>query len=218
MRPARPTNSFPESSRGRILDVGCGDARFLLALDPGKWQRTGVDFSGENLRVMGARFPGLRLTCGGIQSGELEDSEFDAITLWHVLEHLPEPEAALRRAAELLSPGGWLFVSLPNLDSLQAAFFRKHWFCFDDVPRHLHHFSPRSLERLLRNAGLTVREHVFFSRRVSFHSLKHSLVHWSEVSFGSRIPYYLLKPLLFGFVAAEILTRRYGIVTIVAQK
>jgi hypothetical protein len=59
---------------------------------------------------------------------------------------------------------------------------------------------------------------VFFSGRVSLHSLKHSLVHWSEDNFGSRVPYYLLKPFLYGFIGAEILTRRYGIFTIVAQK
>jgi 2-polyprenyl-3-methyl-5-hydroxy-6-metoxy-1,4-benzoquinol methylase len=205
-------------SRGRILDVGCGDARFLLALDSMRWERTGIDFAGERLRVMSGRFPELRLIRGGLELEALESAGYDAVTLWHVLEHLPDPRQALRRAVELLSPGGWIFISLPNVDSLQAALFRNHWYCFDDVPRHLHHFSPPSLERLLGEAGLRLHRRVFFSRRVSFHSLKHSLVHWSEARCGNRAPYYLLKPFLYGFVLSEVLTRRHGIFTIIARK
>ena len=203
---------------GDILDVGCGDARFLLALLPQNWRRTGIDFARETLELVAARISCLRLIPGSIDTEKLEPESFDVLTLWHVLEHLPDPGMTLEKAARLARPNGWVFVSLPNFGSLQASLFRRYWYCFDDVPRHLHHFSRRSLDLLLQRAGFQVRRHLFFSRRVNFHSLKHSLLHWSEDSFRSRAPYYALKPLLFAFPAVEAVTRRYGILTTVAQK
>ena len=203
---------------GDILDVGCGDARFLLALDPQRWRRTGIDFARETLALVADRVSCLRLIPGSIDTEKLEPESFDALTLWHVLEHLPDPGRALEKAARLVRPNGSIFVSLPNLGSLQARLFRRYWYCFDDVPRHLHHFSKRSLDLLLQRAGFQVRRRLFFSRRINFHSLKHSLLHWSEDNFRSRVPYYALKPLLFAFPPVEALTGRYGIMTAVAQK
>lgn len=202
---------------GRILDVGCGDGKFLGALDRQRWRRAGVEQIREVVELVGSKLPGLELACGDLHSVRLEPGSFDAITFWHVLEHLADPLAVLGRAAELLRPGGWLFISVPNFDSLQARLFRSHWLAFD-VPRHLYHFSPGALERLLEQAGLQLRRRLFFSRRVSFHHLKHSVVHWSEAHFGGRVPYYALKPLLFAFPLLERLTGKYGILTTVAQR
>ena len=144
---------------GDILDVGCGDARFLLALDPRRWNRTGIDFARGTLALVASRISSLRLIPGSIESAQLDERSFDALTFWHVLEHLPDPGQVLEKAAALLRPNGWLFVSLPNLDSFQASLFRRYWYCFDDVPRHLYHFSRRSLEfssseRGSRSAGI----------------------------------------------------------------
>ncbi len=203
---------------GRVLDVGCGAGQFLWALDPRRWQRTGVDFSGDTLESVRRRIPSLRLVAGDIHSRELHEGEFDAVTFWHVLEHLPDPDAAIRRAAALLRPSGWLVISLPNVASLQARLFRKYWYPFDDVPRHLYHFSGMSLDLLLGRAGLAVREHLLFSPLVNFHSLKHSLIHWSEGLFHSRLPYYVLKPLLLLAPPLERLAHSYGILTVVSHK
>ncbi len=206
------------ASRGRILDVGCGAGQFLWALDAARWERTGIELSGDTVAFVKSRLPSLRLLAGDIYSSELARESFDAITFWHVLEHLPEPEAVLKRAADLIRPDGWLIVSLPNLDSLQAKLFRKYWYPFDDVPRHLHHFSGHSLDLLMDRAGFRVCRHMLFSPQVNFHSLKHSLIHWSENRIGSRVPYYVLKPLLYLFPPLERLTGRCGILTAVAQK
>jgi SAM-dependent methyltransferase len=203
---------------GRILDVGCGDGKFLWALDSNRWNRTGVEFSGATLALVRPRMPDLQLVEGDLHSKELRCEYFDAITFWHVFEHLPNSTETLRRARALLRPGGWLFISLPRLDSLQAMLFRQYWYPFDDVPRHLYHFSRKSLEMLLRNAGFHLRRVVFFSRRVNFHSLKHSLLNWSRERIRSSLPYYLLKPLLFCFPLVEQFTDSYGILTAIAQK
>lgn len=205
-------------SKGRILDVGCGDGKFLWALNPNRWERAGVDISTETVALVQSRMPSIQLIAGNIYSEQLNEGTFDAMTFWHVLEHLPDLEEILTRTLNLLKPNGWLFVSLPNIDSLQSRLFRRHWYGFGDVPRHLYHFSKRSLELLLRQAGFQVRRHVFFSRSVNFHSLKHSLLSWSTERFGNRLAYYTLKPLLLTFPPLEMLTGKYGIVTTVGQK
>ena len=124
----------------------------------------------------------------------------------------------MRRVRDLLRPEGWLIVSLPSLSSLQARIFRRHWYAFDDVPRHLFHYSPRSLALLLKQEGFQVRDRLGFSRIIGFHCLKHSLVNWSESLFGSRAPYYSLKPILPLCALLERVVRRSGIVTLVARK
>lgn len=203
---------------GRILDVGCGDGKFLWALDPGRWERTGVEAARETVACVGARMPALDLRAGDIYGDGLDSGGYDAITFWHVLEHLCRPRQVLQRAAELLRPGGWIFLSSPNLASFQARWFRQYWYPFGDVPRHLYHFSRRSLDILTAEAGFETRGHHLFSPTVNFHSWKHSLLEWSRGKTRSLVPYYLLKPLLFALPTLERVTGRYGIMTVVAQK
>ncbi|MFB3904644.1 MAG: class I SAM-dependent methyltransferase [Acidobacteriota bacterium] len=207
------------ASGGRILDVGCADARFLLALDPQKWARTGVEFAEPTVRMVSDAFPDLSLIPGNIYSDRLPPGLFDVICFWHVLEHLPAPLRVLARVRELLKPGGLVFISLPNLDSLQARIFRRFWYGFDDVPRHLHHFSPQSLQRILSLTDLEfLHGPLFFSRMVSFHALKYSLINWSKDKFRSRGPYYALKLFLFGFPIVERVAGSAGIITAVAGR
>jgi SAM-dependent methyltransferase len=203
---------------GRILDVGCGDGKFLWALAPERWERFGVERSVEAVTLLRQRMPGLNLVAGDIHSAELIPGRFDALTFWHVLEHLPDPEAALARAAMLLRPGGWILVSLPCMDSLQALLFRGCWYGFDDVPRHLHHFSGKSLVMLLTRTGFIVRRELMFSRNINFHALKHSLLNWCTETRQGRARYYALKPALFGFQLLERMTGRSGIRGVIARK
>ena len=202
---------------GTILDVGCADAKFLWALDSQKWQRSGVDFAARTLQQVRRGISGLDLIEGDIFSSSLQPQSFDVITFWHVLEHLPRPGEVISRVRELLRPGGWIFISLPNFNSLQARLFHQHWYALD-VPRHLYHFSPLSLELLLRKVGIQVSRHLFFSRRVNVHALKHSLIYWAEANFGSRLPYYLLKPLLLLFPLLEGRSGQYGTLTTIARR
>lgn len=202
---------------GRVLDVGCAGAAFLLAMDSKRWHRVGVEFVQEVVEIVRQEFPQMEVFAGDIESDRLGENSFDAITFWHVFEHLFESRKILKRVFQLLRPGGSAFLSVPNFASYQADLFRHHWYAFD-LPRHLHHFSPRSLEILLADSGLKVLEHVFFSKMSNFHQLKHSLVHWSEERFASRIPYYLLKPTLFLFSSFERFSVRYGSLTTIATK
>ena len=204
-------------SGGHILDVGCGEGKFLWGLDSKKWQRTGVDFAEEALRLVKAKIHDITLLEGTIFSPQLQANKFDVITFWHVLEHLPDPLKVLERAYQLLRPGGWLIISVPNFASLQAHLFGRYWYAID-VPRHLYHFAPGPLEILLRKVDLRVHEHLFFSPMANIHSLKYSLIYWSEAYFGNRLPYYLLKPLLFAFPLLERWNGKYGMLTTIARK
>jgi hypothetical protein len=87
----------------------------------------------------------------------LAANNFDAITLWHVLEHVHQLHEYLIRFSELLKKDGKLFIAVPNFTSKDAAIYKKYWAAYD-VPRHLYHFSPRSMEILLNSHGFILEK------------------------------------------------------------
>lgn len=138
---------------GRLLDVGCGKGWFLAAARDAGWRVVGVEFAPTSAAAARVTHR-VDVVPGDFLEVSL-DGEFDVVTMWHVLEHLADPAAAIARAAELLRPGGLLLVSVPNIDSLQARFGGEQWFHLD-LPRHLFHFGPRSLTAIVERAGLRV--------------------------------------------------------------
>ena len=203
--------------RGAILDVGCGDGKFLWALDPERWQRSGVEYLEAVVQIVKDRMPQLDLMPGDVWTNDLDQRRFDVITLWHVFEHLPEPHRVLQRLHQLLAPQGRLILAVPNLESLQARWFGGRWLGLD-APRHLFHYSPQALRRMLRESGFQIQRQMFGSSRANLHHLKHSLIHWSEDRFGNRLPYYLLKWTLFLVNWAEQLSGRYGMLVVVSRR
>ena len=204
--------------KGSVLDVGCGDGKFLWGLDAGRWRRTGIEPSRRVVELVRAADSGHRLRDRGPVLGAaatpVPSTRSRSGTCWSTFRTRDECCAG---SAICCGPRAGSSSSLPNLSSLQARIFRRHWYAFDDVPRHLFHYSPRSLALLLEQEGFEVRERLGFSRIIGFHCLKHSLVNWSESLFGSRIPYYLLKPILPLCALLERAVRRSGIITLVVQ-
>ena len=135
---------------GRLLDVGSGRGRFLAAASTIGWDAVGIEFE-PGLAAMASDRYGVEVVVGDAVSAPVE-GPFDVITMWHALEHLPDPLAALERARELLAPGGRLVISVPNNDSWQARLGGDDWLHLD-IPRHLYHFTPGSLTRLVERAG-----------------------------------------------------------------
>ena len=138
----------------RLLDVGCASGEFLLQMRALGWDVQGMDIDDAALEQ--ARRAGLRAFHGTLDepAGEPAEGGFDAITLNHVLEHLPDPVPALRSARELLRPGGVLWVATPNLRSLAHRMFGRDWLSLDP-PRHLVLLSAESLVAAFNAAGLT---------------------------------------------------------------
>lgn len=138
---------------GRLLDVGSGRGRFLAAAKAAGWSATGIEFE-PGLAAMSRDRYGVDVVVGDAVTADV-DGPFDVVTMWHVLEHLPEPAASLERAFELLAPGGRLIVSVPNNDSWQARAGGDDWLHLD-IPRHIYHFTPGSLSLLVERTGFRV--------------------------------------------------------------
>lgn len=205
---------------GRLLDAGCGDAKFLLALDPHRWKRSGLEMSEETVRLLGQYAPDLDVAVGTMENYDRSDADLDVVTLWHVLEHLQDPRASLLKIRRWLRPKGRVFISLPNLDSWQARHFRTHWFALE-LPRHLWHFSPRSLARLVVQCGFAVGAVEMFAPEVDFHSLKHSWLYRLEEHAdrsAAKSIYYLRRPLLPLRHWWDRFTRQSAVFTMVCEK
>lgn len=143
-------------SRGRLLDVGCGEGTFLAAMSRRGWEAWGVEISSEGAARAAAR-PGLVIHQKPLAECALPSGHFDVITLWHSIEHVSDPGAVLREARRLLKDDGRLFLAFPNPESWDFKLFGARWFHLDP-PRHLNYFSPETMTRLLDAAGFaTVR-------------------------------------------------------------
>jgi len=145
---------------GRLLDVGCGKGGFLRGARDRGWRCFGVEISFQASND--ARRMGLDVATGRFEDVDYPDSFFDVITMYHVLEHLHDPRQALSKAYQLLKSEGLLVVAVPNFDSLQARLFGQRWYHLD-APRHLYHFTPRTLKMLLHQIGFKVLETRWFS-------------------------------------------------------
>lgn len=137
---------------GDLLDVGAGSGDFLATMREREgWRVHGLEPS-PHARARAAARHGLTLDAGTLDGAPCADGSFDAVTMWEVLEHTPNPVAALRRARAPLRPGGALVLSTPNADSLASRAFGVSW-CGWDVPRHLAIFAPGHLRRALESVG-----------------------------------------------------------------
>jgi len=146
---------------GRILDVGCGVGHFLNGMKQRGWQAFGTEVSARAAAYARERF-GLKVFVGQLEEAEFPAAYFDAITLWHVLEHLHDPLATLKEINRLLKNDGFLVFSIPNWHSVDARLFGKYWVGLD-MPRHLFTFPRPALEELLAKAGFKIlHEGCFF--------------------------------------------------------
>ena len=141
---------LPYRGQGRLLDVGCGPGRLLQDLRDQGWDVFGVDFS--TVAVERARSMGLNVRHGTLQSAAFDESFFDVVLFNHSLEHMYDPINALKEARRILKPGGVLVLHLPNAGSTEARVFGKWWVSWD-LPRHLLHFDPVTVQRLVKTAG-----------------------------------------------------------------
>lgn len=132
--------------QGKILDIGCGTGAFLNEMKSKNWNVVGLE-PDEQASTKAKELYGIK-TLPSDELFNLDFEAYDAITMWHVLEHVHELKEYIEQIELLLKPGGKLFIAVPNYLSYDAQVYKQYWAAYD-VPRHLYHFTPRSLKNLL---------------------------------------------------------------------
>lgn len=138
---------------GKILDIGCGTGAFLNTMKEANWNATGLEPDDT------ARKKVLELyKIEAKPSHEIFDlptNNYDAITMWHVLEHVHQLQEYIAHLKNMLTANGKIFIAVPNYTSYDAQHYGAHWAAYD-VPRHLYHFSPKSMKALVEQHGLRI--------------------------------------------------------------
>jgi 2-polyprenyl-3-methyl-5-hydroxy-6-metoxy-1,4-benzoquinol methylase len=147
-------HEIPWHGQGRLLDFGCGAGSFLERMHRQGWAVTGIDMCAPVVHRLRAR-SGFPVLAGSLPHPALAPHSFDVVTMWQSLEHVHDPLAVLEEAGRLLVPGGRLWVAVPNIDSLPFRWFGAAWYGLD-LPRHLTHFTPWTLQVMLEQAGFRV--------------------------------------------------------------
>jgi 2-polyprenyl-3-methyl-5-hydroxy-6-metoxy-1,4-benzoquinol methylase len=140
-------------SQGKLLDVGCGTGGFLNEMKKEGWTVTGLE-PDEAARNRAKKLYGLTIFDSSSISS-LSINSFDAITLWHVLEHVHDLHDYVDQLKDLLKSNGKLFIAVPNYQSLDADIYRLKWAAYD-VPRHLYHFTPKAMHILMEKHSLSI--------------------------------------------------------------
>lgn len=146
---------------GKVLDVGCGRGFLLKTLRSLGFEPHGVELS-EHAAWNAVHKLHIPVHVGPLATAPYAPGSFSAVVFWHTLEHFTEPFAMVKKAAELLKPGGLLVVAVPNSESLQSSLTGPDWFHLD-VPRHYWHFGAGSLRAALEKAGFSVVQEDHFS-------------------------------------------------------
>lgn len=151
---ARLERMYLDEGQGRrVLDVGCGDGARLALLREAGWQVTGQEVDSAAVAEARRRW-NLNVLEGELTQLDLPAEGFDAVIMNHVIEHLHDPLAVLRRCLKLVKPGGEFITATPNADAFGRRAFDADWLHLDP-PRHLQIFTGDALQRLAREAGFT---------------------------------------------------------------
>lgn len=127
---------------GKLLDIGSGTGDFLVTAKEKNWDVFGIE-PNQDARILSEK-KGVKVLK---DLNEVSGTNFDVITLWHVLEHVPDLENYIQQISSRLKPTGTLIVAVPNFKSKDAKHYKEFWAAYD-VPRHLWHFSKTGIERL----------------------------------------------------------------------
>jgi len=142
---------------GTLLDVGCAAGYFLAVMREAGWEVAGVDLSSEIVAHAHARFGFTALHAGTLETAPWPPASFDLVTLWDLVEHVPDPRAVLMQAHRLLRPDGVLVLETQDVASPFARLLGARWHHFKHA-EHLYHFDAATIRRLLAQAGFAVVE------------------------------------------------------------
>lgn len=142
--------------KGSLLDIGAGTGAFVSEMKNAGWEVTGLE-PDETARENARKNYGLELLDTN-QLFHLDTTQYDAITLWHVLEHVHGLHDYISRFQTILKDAGVLLIAVPNFTSYDGKKYKKFWAAYD-VPRHLYHFSPEGMQALLQEHGFYIHSY-----------------------------------------------------------
>jgi len=141
-----------QPQKGKLLDIGAGTADFLIAARNAGWKVHGTEPNEKARNIATSKQIVL-----AEDTADFANHSFDVITMWHVLEHVPNPESQIRELKRLLKADGTLIIAVPNFNSFDAKHYGKFWAAYD-VPRHLWHFSKTSIAKLFDSENMVVKQ------------------------------------------------------------
>ncbi|MDG2432089.1 class I SAM-dependent methyltransferase [Flavobacterium sp.] len=139
-------------SKGRLLDIGAGTGDFLTVAKENSWETVGIEPS-ERAKAI-AVSKGISFV---ESTNELADASFDVISMWHVLEHVPDLDYQIKELKRLLKPTGTLIVAVPNFKSFDAKHYGAFWAAYD-VPIHFWHFSKKAIKVLFEKENMKLEK------------------------------------------------------------
>ncbi len=173
-----------QPQKGLLLDIGAGTGDFLLVAKENGWQTVGVEPSPRAKKI--AIGKGITFV---EQIKSLENNSFDVITMWHVLEHVPDLDLQIQELKRLLKPNGTLLVAVPNFKSYDAKHYKQYWAAYD-VPIHFWHFSKTAISKLFSKVEMKLEKVLpmkFDSFYVSLLSEKYKsgkMNYWNAIKVG----------------------------------
>jgi 2-polyprenyl-3-methyl-5-hydroxy-6-metoxy-1,4-benzoquinol methylase len=173
--------------QGAILDLGCGRGLFLRVIKRFGYRVWGTELDDASARAAHHR-SGAEVRVGPLVGCHFDAGQFDAITAWQVFEHFHDPDVVLRECHRVLRPGGALIMSMPNIESWQARWAGASWFHLD-LPRHLFHYDPATITRMLEGQGFRVEKISHYSLEQDPFGLLQSALHRLR---GSHLGLYRL--------------------------
>jgi 2-polyprenyl-3-methyl-5-hydroxy-6-metoxy-1,4-benzoquinol methylase len=141
-----------QSNKGRILDIGAGTGDFLTVAKNDGWETIGIEPSDRAKAI--AKNKGVSFVD---ETSELENQSFDVISMWHVLEHVPDLDTQIKELKRLLKPTGTLIIAVPNFKSFDAKHYGEFWAAFD-VPIHFWHFSKTAIKLLFEKEEMKLEK------------------------------------------------------------
>jgi SAM-dependent methyltransferase len=162
-------------SAKNLLDVGCSLGFFLVTAQKMGFDVHGIELSKESADYA-SKVQNLKVFHGTLEDAKYLDGQFDVVTLWDVLEHVPDPRAMLMEINRILSPSGVIVIQSPNMDSLMAAKGRDYWNWWL-VPDHIYHFTPSTLRNFVVSCNFTISTSYTWEPSLDF------LVNWLSATF-----------------------------------
>jgi 2-polyprenyl-3-methyl-5-hydroxy-6-metoxy-1,4-benzoquinol methylase len=207
------STKLPLLQPGKMLEIGCASGSFLHHMARKGWRVEGIEFSEKAAKA--AHALGYKVHVGALESAPQLEGSFDLIVGWMVLEHLHDPVGSLRKLREWAKPEAWLALSVPNAGSLEFKLFKDKGFALQ-LPTHLNHFTPKTLEQVLLAGGWRL-EKMYHQRTLNnlIGSLGYYLRHKGYIKLGNKLIKFpeqggLLVYILFPFACLMSLFGQTG--------